>query len=345
MIGAGWIVPFHLAALDRLDRTVVVGVAAATIERARAIAQPRRAVAGTDAMALVDDLKPDAAYVCVPPFRAVAIGQGLVDRRVPFLTEKPLAALDAAGPERLADAIDNAALVVGVGYHLRGLAGLDEARERIAASAPLLVSGRWLDETPAPAWWRRVDQGGGQVIEQATHLYDLGRHLVGEARVASARSVHHRPAAPTNSDVADGTAAILHYANGAIGAFVNSRRAARRVIGLDVVTEEAHISVDKAGDAPGDWRISIVEGGSHRTLPAGRDPYEVQAEAFLDAVEARDPGRVLCTYAGRTRHRPPHEGRRRGNRPAGLKNRTPPGDRTSPGRGPPTPPSPRPLSR
>ena len=27
-----------------------------------------------------------------------------------------------------------------------------------------------------------------------------------------------------------------------------------------------------------------------------RDPYEVQAEAFLDAVEAGEPGRVLATY-------------------------------------------------
>ena len=32
-------------------------------------------------------------------------------------------------------------------------------------------------------------------------------------------------------------------------------------------------------------------------LRAERDPYEIQAAAFLDAVEARDPGRVLSTYA------------------------------------------------
>ena len=29
--------------------------------------------------------------------------------------------------------------------------------------------------TPGPAWWSRAEQGGGQVIEQATHLYDLAR--------------------------------------------------------------------------------------------------------------------------------------------------------------------------
>ena len=33
----------------------------------------------------------------------------------------------------------------------------------------------------------------------------------------------------------------------------------------------------------------------HRVTNA-RDPYEVQAEAFLDAVESGDPSRVLATY-------------------------------------------------
>ena len=41
------------------------------------------------------------------------------------------------------------------------------------------------------------------------------------------------------SIVADGTTAILHYANGAIGSFVNSRRAPRRVISLEIVSDEA----------------------------------------------------------------------------------------------------------
>ena len=29
----------------------------------------------------------------------------------------------------------------------------------------------------------------------------------------------------------------------------------------------------------------------------GRDPYETEAQVFLDAVEAGDPGRVLSSYA------------------------------------------------
>ena len=32
-------------------------------------------------------------------------------------------------------------------------------------------------------------------------------------------------------------------------------------------------------------------------LPPGRDPYEIQAETFLDAVVAGDPSAVASTYA------------------------------------------------
>ena len=45
MIGAGWITPAHLAALDRLGRTRLLGVASTHLESARAMAEPRDATA------------------------------------------------------------------------------------------------------------------------------------------------------------------------------------------------------------------------------------------------------------------------------------------------------------
>jgi myo-inositol 2-dehydrogenase / D-chiro-inositol 1-dehydrogenase len=296
MIGAGWIVPFHLAALDRLGRTAVVGVASANVARAATIAEPRGAAASDDPLALVDELRPDAVYLCVPPFRAVALGEALVERAIPFLTEKPLSATDAAGPVRLAAAIERRGLVVAVGYHLRGIEALAPVRERLAANPARLVAGRWIGSTPGPAWWRRVDEGGGQVVEQATHLFDLSRLLAGEAAVAAATSVREWPAVPADADVADATAAILLYETGAVGSFVTGRRASDATVDLDLVSDGARTTIRRAVDAPGGWEIDLVDGETRRTIPAGRDPYEVQAERFLDAVVAGDPSLVLSSY-------------------------------------------------
>ena len=111
--------------------------------------------------------KPDVVYVAVPPYRAVAICERLVRAGIPFLTEKPLAAGDAAGPVRLADAIERAGLVVAVGYHLRALDILTEVREWLDGAPPQLVVARWLDSTPRSglvgqgrAGWRAGHRAG-----------------------------------------------------------------------------------------------------------------------------------------------------------------------------------------
>ena len=297
LVGAGWISQSHLAALDRLGRTELVGVASARLESAEATARPRGVPAFDDHRRLLDVGRPDVAYVCVPPSAAVAICEELVERGIPFLTEKPLAATDAVGPARVAAAILERGLVTAVGYDLRGLEAMTEVRERLAGNPARLVTARWLSETPAPAWWRREAGGGGQVVEQATHFYDLARWLVGEAEVVGAVSVREEPVVPPEADVVDATAALLQFETGAIGTFANTRRLASAVVEFELASADLITTVRRVGDGPGSFAVSFVDGRSMRTVPPGRDPYEVQAEAFLDAVEAGDSGRVLSSYS------------------------------------------------
>src|SRR4029453_9000307 len=97
---------------------------------------------------MLDAARPDVVFVSVPPHRSVAIGEALVARGLPFLTEKPLAASDADGPVRLAAGIERTGLVVAVGYHWRGLDLLPEIRARLAERPARLVRLSWLDATP-----------------------------------------------------------------------------------------------------------------------------------------------------------------------------------------------------
>ena len=55
LVGAGWISQSHLAALDRLGRTELVGVASARMESAEATARPRGVPAFDDVRRLLDD--------------------------------------------------------------------------------------------------------------------------------------------------------------------------------------------------------------------------------------------------------------------------------------------------
>jgi myo-inositol 2-dehydrogenase / D-chiro-inositol 1-dehydrogenase len=297
LIGAGWISGIHLAALDRLGRTRLVGVASSREESAKAAADPRGATAYTDIDRMLDEERPDVAYVCVPPVAAVAVLERLVERGIPFLTEKPLAATDADGPARIAVGVAERGLVTAVGYHLRGLEALAEVRERLATDPAHLFTARWLVSTPPPAWWRREASGGGQVVEQATHFYDLARLLIGEANVVGAASTREEPVVPAGADVVDATAAVLRFDTGSVGSFANTRRIASAVIEIELAASDLLITIRKIGEDQRAWEVVLDDGRAARTIPQGRDPYEVQAAVFLDAVQAGDPTRVLSSYA------------------------------------------------
>lgn len=299
LIGAGWISGYHLAALDRLGRTTLVGVASGRLASAEATAAPRGAAAyaTADLERMLDAQRPTLALVAVPPAAAVATLGPLIERGIPFLTEKPLAATDAVGPARIAAAIADRGLVAAVGYHLRGLEALAEVRSSLARNPAHLFTARWFCPTPPPAWWRREETGGGQVVEQATHFYDLARWLVGEATVVGAASTQEVPSVPEGVDLVDATAALLRFDSGAVGSFANSRRLAAPLIEIELACADLLITIRKLEPLQTSWQVAFDDGRAVRVIPPGRDPYEVQVEAFLDAVEASDPARVLSTYA------------------------------------------------
>jgi myo-inositol 2-dehydrogenase/D-chiro-inositol 1-dehydrogenase len=298
LVGGGWISGHHLEAFAKVGRTELVGVVSRMPQTADAVVARWGGMRFDDLEAMLDRAKPDLVVVAVPPHLAVGLGERLVDRGIPFLIEKPLAASDASGPARLATAIERAGIVVAVGYHLRALDLLPELRDRLSDAPPHLVLARWLDSTPQRPWWGRVAQGGGQVVEQATHLYDLARLLLGEANVIGAASTRDILASPRGVDVADSTAAVLRFQGGAIGSFANSRRLKAPVIEMEFVSEGSIATLEKREDrGQGDWHLRFDDGTSVRARRAETDPYQTQAMAFIDAVQARDPGRVLSTYA------------------------------------------------
>jgi myo-inositol 2-dehydrogenase/D-chiro-inositol 1-dehydrogenase len=297
LVGAGWIARLHLEALARLGRTELVGVVSRTTEGATALTDAWGGLPFDDLDRMAESVRPDVAYVCVPPYQAVAIGERLVELGIPFLTEKPLAADDMDGPASLAAAIEQAGLIVAVGYHLRALDIVPILRQRLAERPPRIVVARWLAETPPPAWWSRVDEGGGQVIEQATHLYDLARYLVGEAQVIGAASVRSDDASPGRT-VADAAAAVVRFETGAIGSFASAHRLETASIEIAFASDGLLTTLRKIPDGgQGDWHVTFDDGHQLLDVRTERDPYEIQAAAFLDALDGGDPGLALSTYA------------------------------------------------
>jgi predicted dehydrogenase len=289
LIGTGKIAARHVTSLAETGHVLLhVGT---TPEKGAAAAARHGGTGYDDLDAFLREGKPDAVIVTVPPARHGAIERRLIADRVPFLVEKPLSA-DAATAEIIAGDIEGRGLVVAVGYNWRGLDGLDAARAALATSAARMVIGEFHVGLPASPWWRRRAESGGQFVEQACHVVDIARYLVGEAEVEAALGAGAARQDAAGSDVATASAALVRFRSGAVGIFSASNLASEpKSVGMRIVCEGRHITIGLTG-------ITIWADEAMTTHAARAEAsFRTQNLAFLRAVESSDPSAVLCTYA------------------------------------------------
>jgi predicted dehydrogenase len=293
IIGAGWIVKVHLGVLSGFDDVEVVGIASRNPDSAGPLAEAAGARVYPDYRSMLDAAELDAVFVCLPPYAACEPALAVVDRGIALFAEKPLG-LDEEGPARIAKSIHDKGVVSCVGYQWRYLEVVDRARELLESRPPQLVVGSWLGETPGAKWWIRKDQSGGQILEQATHIFDLARYLAGEMEptAAAGRRVP-RPAYP-ESDILDVTETSVRFASGAIGSFsTTSLLAGPHRVGLDIVSDGLGLTLEIL-----EPRLVVQLGKETTTIAPPSQfetPYRLQDRAFIDAVQGK-PNRIRSPY-------------------------------------------------
>ena len=218
LIGPGFIAQRHLEVLSTEPGAELVGIVSRSRDKAEAAARRFGGRPYDDLERMLDTERPDAVWVCVTPDAHGALELGLIERGIHLMVEKPLAA-DPETPERISAALDAAGTIAGVAYHWRAMDTLAEVDDVIAGRPVKLLNGHWHDNLPGPAWWRDLATGGGQMVEQATHLVDLSRRLLGEGTVVAATADRHPNATHPDMDVPDVSTAIVRYDAGPVGTF------------------------------------------------------------------------------------------------------------------------------
>jgi myo-inositol 2-dehydrogenase / D-chiro-inositol 1-dehydrogenase len=288
-VGTGGVATRHATILSGFDDVALVAATDVDPTRAAAFSEQFGAEAVDDVATLLTR-ELDAVYVCVPPF-AHRPAETSADAQVaaaglPLFVEKPLAT-DLATAERLAARIEAAGLLTAVGYHWRYLDTLERARELLADTPARMVLAAWLDKAPRVPWWSRQDESGGQTVEQATHLFDVARVLVGEV-VGGAAVGSRSGAAP--GDILDVTAAALTFDTGAVGSFSHSC----------LLPRGQRIGVELVAPGLGLWltehRLVVSDADGERTIDRQVDPIEAEDRAFVAAVRGEGDD-VRAPYA------------------------------------------------
>lgn len=290
MVGAGSVAARHVASLATLDGATVVGVTDEVEERRAALAT----AAGGEARpydsleAMLAGARLDAAYVCVPPYAHGPSELALVAAGLPFFVEKPLA-IDLATAEEVAAAVAGAGLVSATGYHWRYFDSVERAVELVRDKPVALALASWLDKVPPPPWWRHLDRSGGPVIEQATHVLDLLRVLVGE--VVSVHAAGARVERGLEGDVDDASVATLRFASGAVGSLVaTSLLTWKHWAGVEVYGDGLAVRI-------GEDTFEVLHGpDGAESSPPRVDAKTAADRAFLAAVRSGDGAGVRAPY-------------------------------------------------
>lgn len=289
MIGAGGIAQRHLHMLAKEPGLELVGHVARTPKNRLEAAQRWGGQGYATCEDLFDHETVDAAWITVPPGEHGTIERCLIERGVPFFVEKPLSAERETAAE-IGVMLEKRGVIAGVGYHWRAMDTIPEVRRLLADHPVRMVLAAWHDATPSPDWWRRQAQSGGQVVEQATHLFDIARYLLGEAKVVAASAKRHtRPAYP-DADIADVNVSLLQFDKGATGVFTATcllERAA--AINVQLVCEGLLITITQKS-------VIFDTGRECREVRASEDPVARENRAFLEAIRHHNSSLLFSSY-------------------------------------------------
>ncbi len=248
--------------------------------------------------ALVDP--PDIAVVATPAPFHVAMTQQLVERGVHVLIEKPLS-INEEGLDALASSISEKDVTVGVAYVMRHHPCLQQMRAAIRSGRfgkpvqIVVVSGQHFPlYRPAyrDIYYKAHATGGGAIQDALTHLMNAGEWLVGPVTKLVADADHKVLDGVTVED----TVHVITRHESVMGSFSLNQHQAPNETTITVICDRGTTRLEWHAHR---WRWMTEpssEWHDETIAPLERDTlFIAQANAFLDAVEQRQP--AACSLA------------------------------------------------
>jgi predicted dehydrogenase len=294
VIGVGALGRHHARHLAGLEEVRLAGVYDLDADRARQVAAELGTTACADLDALLGAV--EAVTVAVPTPAHAAVGLAALERGVPVLMEKPLAA-SVAEADALIAAAARAGLQLQVGH-------IERYNRAIRAAEPYLRGPRYIEsQRLAPFQPRGTDVA--VVLDLMIHDLDLVLHLTGGAEAVEVRA-SGLPLLSAHLDLAN---ARVEFANGAVALATASRVSRERVRRLRLFQPNGYFSLDLASGGGefmrvrGDWRPgtgkALTDVVERIVLEAPEaDALQLELRSFVHAVRGqREP--VVTGIEGR----------------------------------------------
>jgi predicted dehydrogenase len=285
IVGVGEFGRNHVRIVRQSPRAELVAVVDTDPARATEIAAANACSAFTDPRELSG--KVDAAIVAVPTSAHADVACALLESGIDVLVEKPIAP-DLAAADRLIHTAESHARILQVG-HLERFNPAVIALEKIARQPLFFEIHRLSVFSP-----RSLDID--VVLDLMIHDIDILLSLVpGEIEEIRAAGIS---ILTPKVDIAN---VRLQFQGGCVANITASRVSTDRVRKLRLFQPHQYISVDYGRQATAVFSVGPDRQISFQHLPVVKaEPLATQFEAFLDAVETRQPPKLNGPTARRT---------------------------------------------
>jgi len=218
-IGCGGIAQAHAARLSSMSEVELVAFSDVQADRAKAMAARYGGRAYGSWREMLERERLDAVFICLPPFAHEDEVEVAAEKGVHIYIEKPIALSTELG-ERMVKAVEKHAVKSQVGYQLRFSFAAEEAKRLIESdtvgNVGLVVGAYWCRFIRTD-WWIDRSKSGGQLVEQATHLYDLLMWLCGDVEFVYAEMDRLFYRDVEGMTIEDTSGVVMKFKNGAIG--------------------------------------------------------------------------------------------------------------------------------
>jgi predicted dehydrogenase len=267
---------------------------------------------------MLDKAKPEAVFICIPPYCHGEIEYELINRGIHFFVEKPLA-LDLDLAKDILKKSEAAGLITASGFQCRYSNLVEPNKDFCKNNDVIFVSCERMGGIPGAPWWQVKSLSGGQAVEQTIHQFDIIRYVYGEPETVfsmGARGLIKNP--PEGYDTDDLSVTCVRFENGTLctistGCYATGSDAynSRTIFSSRDKRGEMRLATDfeifgqipEETEGMGDLVVK-GDGGLANASDKGvlisnkvPDSYGFKCDrTFLEAVMNRDASKIRCDY-------------------------------------------------
>ena len=215
----------HTANCRRIGGVEVVAVSGLDEAEAEAIRTEAGVPAYLSAEKMLSEVPADALIVATPPGVRHDLVHLAARRGMALFLEKPIA-LDMETAEGYCEEVSASGAVNAVGFQLRHSPVTERARDiirnrRITHVRTVCTTGYYLNRD-VPDWFLQREHSGGPLLEQAIHVIDMARYLVGDITHVFCRGHRLMHSHVEGLDSEDTIVLAYEFANGVLGTHTDS---------------------------------------------------------------------------------------------------------------------------